>query len=87
MTHNGPAILAEVQGEWWLQADAAALATLDQPALLVAATDSPPELREPTEAMAALLPNARTALVSGGHLIDPAAPEVLAFVEEVLEGR
>jgi hypothetical protein len=24
------------------------------------------------------------ALVAGGHLIDPAAPEVLAFVEEVL---
>ena len=35
-------------------------------------------------ALAAALPNARTALVDGGHLIDPAAPEVLAFVEEVL---
>jgi esterase len=83
-THNGPAILAEVQGEWWLQADAAALATIEQPALLVAATDSRPELRAPTEAMAAALPNTRTALVGGGHLIDPAAPEVLAFIEEVL---
>ena len=86
-THNGPAILAELQGEWWLQADAAALATIDQPALLVAATDSRPELREPTEAMADALPNARTALVSGGHLINPAAPEVLAFIEGVLESR
>ena len=35
--------------------------------------------------MASALCDARTALVGGGHLIDPAAPEVLAFVEEVLE--
>ena len=86
-THNGPAILAELQGEWWLQADAAALATIEQPSLLVAATDSRPELREPTEAMADSLPNARTALVSGGHLINPAAPEVLAFILQILENR
>ena len=84
LIQNGPAILAEVQGEWWLQADPAALTTIEQPALLVAATDSRPELREPTEAMADALPNARTALVGGGHLINPAAPEVLAFIEEVL---
>ena len=37
-----------------------------------------------TEAMAGALPDARTVLVAGGHLIDPAAPEVLAFIEEVL---
>jgi hypothetical protein len=67
--------------------DAAAFATIDKPALLVAASESPPEQREMTEAMAGVLPDARTALVAGGHLIDPAAPEVLAFVEEVLESR
>ena len=83
-TDNGPAILAELRGEWWLQASAAELATIDQPALLVRASDSRPELREPTEALAEVLPNARTTLVGGGHLIDPSAPEVLAFVEEVL---
>jgi hypothetical protein len=38
-----------------------------------------------SDAMAIALPDARTALVAGGHLIDPAAPEVLAFVEQVLE--
>jgi pimeloyl-ACP methyl ester carboxylesterase len=65
----------------------AAFATIDQPTLLVAASESPPQQREMTEAMADALPNARTALVAGGHLIDPAAPEVLAFVEEVLERR
>jgi esterase len=83
---NGPAILAELQGEWWLQADAAALAGVEQPALLVAASDSPPELRQATEALAKALPNARTSVVGGGHLIDPSGPEVLAFVEEVLAG-
>jgi hypothetical protein len=40
-----------------------------------------------TEAMPDALPDSRTALVAGGHLIDPAAPEVLAFVEEQLERR
>jgi esterase len=84
LASNGPAILAELQGEWWLNADAAALATVGQPTLLVAAADSPPEFREPVEALAAALPNARAALVGGGHLIDPAAPEVLAFIDEVL---
>jgi esterase len=84
---NGEAILAELEGEWWLQADAAALATLQQPALLVAAADSPQEFHEPIEALAQALPNARTALVGGGHLIDPAAPEVIAFIEEVLASQ
>ena len=84
LTGNGAAILAELQGEWWLEADAAALATIQQPALLVAAADSPPEFNEPIEALGKALPNARTALVGGGHLIDPAAPEVIAFIEEVL---
>lgn len=81
---NGPAILAELQGEWWLNADAAALATVRQRVLLVAAADSPAEFRQPVEALATALPNARTALVSGGHLIDPAAPEVLSFIDEIL---
>ncbi|MGH2994451.1 MAG: alpha/beta fold hydrolase [Solirubrobacterales bacterium] len=87
LTQNGPAILAELEGEWWLQADAAALATIEQPVLLVTAADSPPEFHEAPEALADALPNARTVLVGGGHLIDPAAPEVIAFIEEVLESR
>ena len=67
--------------------DAAAFATIDKPTLLVAASESPPKQREMTEAMADALTDARTSLVAGGHLIDPAAPEVLAFIEEVLERR
>jgi esterase len=82
---NGPAILAELAGEWWLPADTAALATLTQPVLLVSAADSPTEFHEAPAALAAAIPNARTAKVGGGHLIHPAGPDVLAFVEEVLE--
>lgn len=80
---NGPAILAELGGRWWLDADAQALASVRQPALVVGAAESPPEFREPVEVLARALPRARKVLVGGGHLIDPAADEVLAFVDEV----
>lgn len=84
LTDNGPALRAELRGGWWLDADAEKLATLHQPALLVTANDSRPELREPMEALVVALPNARLVRVDGGHLIDPAAPPVLAFVADVL---
>jgi pimeloyl-ACP methyl ester carboxylesterase len=82
-THNGPAVLADLDGTW-LGADAGALGGIEQPVLLVAATNSPPELREPNEVMAKALPNARTVLVGGGHLIDPADAVVVTFLEEIL---
>jgi esterase len=85
-TENGPAVLADLEGTW-LAADAAALAAIDRPVLLVGATDSPPEFRAPNDVMAEALPNARTALVGGGHLIDPAAPQVISFIEEVFESQ
>jgi pimeloyl-ACP methyl ester carboxylesterase len=84
LTDNGPALRAELRGEWWLDADTEKLATLRQPALLVTANDSRRELREAMEALAAAHPNARLVRVDGGHLIDPAAPPVLAFVADVL---
>ena len=87
LTHNGPALLAELGYVDEVMPDAAAFATVDKPTLLVAASESPPPQREMTEAMADALPNARATLVAGGHLIDPAAPEVLAFVREVFERR
>jgi esterase len=80
LSGNGAALLAELGYVDEPLPDAAAFATIDQPTLLVAATDSPPEGREMTEAMARVLPNARLEVVGGGHLIDPAAPVVLAFV-------
>jgi pimeloyl-ACP methyl ester carboxylesterase len=82
---NGPALLAELAGEWWLEADVAALATIQQPALVIMATDSPPEFHQAPEALAEALPAARLSRVGGGHLIDPASPEVIAFIEDVLE--
>ena len=51
------------------------------------AADSPPEFHQAPEALAEALPNARLARVGGGHLIDPASPEVFAFIAEVLESR
>ena len=82
---NGPPLLAELAYVEEEMPGAAEFARIQQPALLVAATDSPPEQREMTEAMARALPDARTAQLAGGHLIDPAAPEVLAFVRETIE--
>ncbi|MGZ5336313.1 MAG: alpha/beta fold hydrolase [Solirubrobacterales bacterium] len=87
LTRNGPALLAELAYVDEEHPDAAALATIDKPALVVAAADSPQAQRDMSDAMAAALPNARPALVAGGHLIDPAAPEILAFVEELVEGQ
>jgi pimeloyl-ACP methyl ester carboxylesterase len=80
ITGNGPAILAELAGDW-LTADRAALAGIDRPTLLVSAADSPALFRAADDALAAAMPAARRALVEGGHLVDPAGPEVLAFLE------
>ena len=82
---NGPAILAELTGEWWPDADAAALSALSRPTLIVKAADSPPEFHEAADALAAAIPGARLSVVDGGHLIDPAGPQVLAFIGELLE--
>lgn len=85
-TANGPAILAEFRGGG-LEVDVTALAAIDTPTLLVAATDSPEAFRLANAALAAALPHARTALVRGGHLVDPAGPAVLGFIREVLAAR
>ena len=84
LTGNGPAILAEIEGEWWLDASAPQLAEIEQPALFLLAADSPPKFHQGPQAMADAMPNARILEVEGGHLIDPAHPWVLEFVEEVL---
>jgi esterase len=80
-TGNSPAILAEMAGGNLL-VDARTLAGITQPTLLVAAEDSPEAFREATEAMALALPDARTVLIGGGHLINPADPAVLSFLKE-----
>jgi pimeloyl-ACP methyl ester carboxylesterase len=87
LSQNGEALLAELEYVDEPMPDADAFASIEQPVLLVAATDSPPEQRAMTEAMAGALPNARTESVEGGHLVNPASPQVLAFVGEMLAGR
>ena len=82
-TDNGPAILAEFNGGS-LEVEPAALATIDKPTLLVAGADSPEAFRQVTDVTAAAIPNARTILVEGGHLVNPAHPRVIAFIEETL---
>jgi esterase len=84
LSQNGEALLAELEYVTEPMPDAEAFASIEQPALLVAAADSPSEQRAMTEAMAGALPNARTANVDGGHLVNPASPQVLAFVDEVM---
>jgi esterase len=83
LTDNGPAIVAEFEGGP-LDADLSRLATIEVPTLLVAASGSPDAFREVTDRMAEAMPNARKVMVGGGHFVDPAAPEVLGFLREIL---
>ena len=81
-TANGPALLAELRGEE--RTDTARLGELAAPALVVTADRSPEPIRLASEALARALPQARHARVGGGHAIDPAGPDVLAFVAEIV---
>lgn len=81
-TANGPALLAEIRGGE--TTDNSRLAELDVPTLIVSSDDSPEALRRGTEGLERALPRARRARVAGGHAIDPAGPEVLAFVAEIV---
>jgi pimeloyl-ACP methyl ester carboxylesterase len=82
---NGPAIAAELRGGL-LDVGIAELGAVTQPTLLVTGEDSVPVYAEVVEVMVAAMPSARAVRVEGGHVIDPAHPAVLAFVDEVLSG-
>jgi len=81
-TANGPALLAEIRGGE--RTDNSLLDELQVPTLIVTAEDSPVPLQHGSEALERALPQARTARVPGGHAIDPAGSDVLAFVSDVL---
>jgi pimeloyl-ACP methyl ester carboxylesterase len=85
-TANGPAIVAE-ERSGLLDVSAEQLATVTQPTLLVAGKDSLPGFAEATAIVAAAVLSARVEWVEGGHIIDPANPAVLRFVDEVLALR
>lgn len=84
---TSPAVLAEARGRGLdLSADPwtpgpAALAGLRMPTLLVSGADSPAPLRVVGGRLAERIPAAESVVVPGGHLIDPAHPSVLAFVD------
>lgn len=82
-TVNGPALLAEVRGGE--TTDNARLAELRVAALIVTAQDSPEPIRRGSEALERALPQARKAHVGGGHAIDPAGPDVLGFISELVK--
>jgi pimeloyl-ACP methyl ester carboxylesterase len=83
-TRNGDAIVTEVHGEW-TRPSPKDLAAIDVPVLVLGGDDSPRAFRAADDALAAHLPSARRALVGGDHLIDPAHPVVLSFLDEVLQ--
>lgn len=80
-TSNGQALLAEIRGGE--STDSSRLDEIRVPTLVVTAADSPTEFRLASEAVARALPHARSVEVGGGHAIDPAGPDVLAFVSEL----
>lgn len=86
---GGRAVLAEAHGRGLdlsaapLELTAAELSSIDAPTLLVSASDSPAPLRRVVPRLAGGLPRASAAVVSGGHLIDPAHPVVLEFIRRL----
>ncbi|HXV33840.1 MAG TPA: alpha/beta hydrolase [Gaiellaceae bacterium] len=83
---NGPAIVAEERGGL-LDVTVEQLRTLAVPALVVAGRASPPEFGEAMELAAGAIPGAELVWIESGHLIDPAHPAVVRFVEQVLALR
>lgn len=81
-TQNSRALLAELRGGE--RTDLSRLHELRVPALVVTADDSPEAIRAASDALAAAVPGARHARVSGGHAIDPAGRQVVEFVTELI---
>jgi esterase len=77
---NGPTLLAELTGEWTTPT-AEGLAHLTQPALIVSGESSPPVFQAADATLAGMIPGARHEVIGGGHLVNPAAPVVLAFLD------
>jgi pimeloyl-ACP methyl ester carboxylesterase len=89
-TDASPAVLAEIRGrgldlsEAPLELSKAEAADMRQPTLIITAEDSPEALHAVNRRLAELLPNTETALVAGGHLVDPAGSTVLDFLDRHL---
>lgn len=81
-TANGPALLAELRGGE--RTDTDRLGELGVPTLVLTAESSPDPIRRGSEALARALPRARHVHVGGDHAVDPAGPDVLAFVADLV---
>jgi hypothetical protein len=88
-TATSPAVLAEMRGHGLdLAQDAVELnedelAGIRRPALVITAEDSLEAFRLVNARLAGALPYAESVLVPGGHLIDPALPAVLSFIDQL----
>jgi esterase len=80
LRENGPAILAELRGGP-LDLTMQELGEIKQPTLMVSANDSPEVFRNIDRILADALPNCKSVLIDGNHLISPAHPAVVAFVD------
>jgi pimeloyl-ACP methyl ester carboxylesterase len=91
-TAASPAVLAEIRGVGLdlsarpLVLSADELAAMAQPTLLVSSEDSPHVMRRVNDSLAGALPNTEHVIVPGGHLINPADPAVLDFVDRAMAG-
>lgn len=85
MLGNAPAVLAELKGGP-SRPDEGALVQLHKPVLVVSSADSPPVFRAVDEVLADLVPGAVHEVVLGSPA-DPGLPEVLGFLDGVLDGR
>lgn len=79
---NGEAIAAEFRGGY-LDTSETDLAALEKPTLLVAGEESPELFQQITAKMATAIPGARLVRIKSGHFINPADPNVLAFIDQV----
>lgn len=88
-----PSVLAEMRGKGLdLSAQPRTfsgddLAAIRQPTLLVSSEDSPEALRRVNGRLAEAIRESEEVLVPGGHLIDPAHPEVLDFLARTMGRR
>ncbi|RNL52976.1 alpha/beta hydrolase [Arthrobacter oryzae] len=86
---TGAAVLAEINGhgmdlsEDALELSEAELAAIRQPTLIVSAENSPEACRLVNARLTGALPRTRTVVVTGGHLINPAHPAVLDFLDRI----
>jgi pimeloyl-ACP methyl ester carboxylesterase len=92
-TAASPAVLAEMRGKGLdlsaqpLTFGVDDLAAIRRPTLLVSAEDSPEALRRVNGRLAHAMSQSEEASVPGGHLIDPAHPQVLDFLARTAGSR